>query len=102
VTVSLDQSEDLCLVRLVGEVDIGCAAELKRGLVAALESGKPVRVDLAGATDLDVTALQLLWAAGRKAAGSGIGFALAGQLPESILCAVANAGFDSFPVPQTA
>ena len=56
-------------------------------------------MDLESATELDVTALQLLWAAEREARGSGVGFTLAGRVPEEISVAVSDAGFKNFPVP---
>jgi anti-anti-sigma factor len=98
MAVTLDQSEALCVIRLEGEVGIASAAELKKLLLQALASGRELRVDLEGATELDVTAWQLLWAAEREARGSGVGFALAGRLPEKISAAVRDAGFDEFPV----
>lgn len=96
--VTLDQSEALCFIRLEGEINITCAAELKKHLLQALSSGKEVRVDLERATELDVTALQLLWAAEREARGSGKGLTLAGRVPEEISRAVNDAGFEKFPV----
>ena len=100
--VTLDQREAQCFVRLEGEINIAAAAELKNVLLQALASEKEVRVDLERATELDVTALQLLWAAERGARGSGRGFALAGRLPEEILEAVMDAGLEKFPVPMDA
>ena len=63
ITCHEDQERfSLCLE---GELDIRCAAELKGTLLDALASQKEVRLDFEQATDLDVTALQVLWAAGR-------------------------------------
>jgi len=95
--VTLEQDDALGTIRLEGAVDIGCAAELKEMLLDALASGKEVRVALDGATGLDVTAIQLLWAAERAAKGAGIGFAIEGQTPEPVLAALADAGFEGFP-----
>jgi len=44
-------------------------------------TGPAVQVDLEGVTDLDVTAVQLLWAARREAQDAGARFAMSGQLP---------------------
>ncbi len=85
-----------------GEINIAAAAELRNVLLQALASEKEVRVDLERATELDVTAWQLLWAAERGARGSGRGFALAGRLPEEILAAAMDAGLEKFPVPMDA
>jgi len=98
VPVTLEQSETLCVIRLNGEINIGSAAELKKLLLQALASGRELRVDLEHATELDVTAWQLLWAAEREARGSGRGFTLAGRVPGEISLAVGDAGFEKFPV----
>ena len=96
--ITFDQSEGLCLIRLEGEVNISSAAELKKLLIAALASGNELRVDLERATELDVTALQLLWAAEREARGSGTGFTLLGRVPEEISVALGDAGIEMFPI----
>ena len=61
------------------------AAELKAVLLQALDSGKTVRVSLEAATYLDVTAIELLWAAEREAIKRGVGFTLAEPAPEGVL-----------------
>ena len=65
-------NETQSLIGLEGAIDIASAAELKKLLLEGLNSGREVRVSLAGATDLDVTAVQLLWAAEREASRSGV------------------------------
>ena len=72
------------------------AGELKALLLKALESGRPVRVALEGTTGLDVTAMQLLYAARRAAKASGVSFAYQGQAPERISAALAHAGLEKF------
>ena len=99
VPLSLDQGEALCLIRMQGEINIASAAELKNLLLQALASAKGLGVDLEHATDLHVTALQLLWAAEREARKSSVGFTVAGRIPEEISVAASNAGFEKFPVP---
>jgi anti-sigma B factor antagonist len=96
--VTLEQSETLCSLRLEGEMSIASAAEVKAALLRGLACGTELSVDLAGATALDVTALQLLWAAEREARRSGHLFTLAGGVPEEILLAVLEAGFEQFPI----
>jgi anti-anti-sigma factor len=97
--VTLDQSEEQCLLRLEGEVDIASAAELKTLLLQALASGTELRVEVERATELDITALQLLWAAEREARGSGRQCTLAGRVSEELMAAASEAGFEKFPVP---
>jgi len=96
--VTLDQGEGRCVIRLEGEINIGSAAELKKLLLQALACGRELRLDLEHATELDVTAWQLLWAAEREARGSSRGFTLLGQVPGEISAAVVDAGFETFPV----
>lgn len=67
-------------------------------LIEAISSRKEVQVDLARTTDLDVTAVQLLWAASREARKAGVSFAVAGDVPEKIRGSVGDAGFENFPV----
>lgn len=97
--VILEQSEAQNLIRLEGAVDISCAAELKTLMLQALQSDKEVRISLENATDLDVTAMQLLWAAGREARVSGVGLTLTGPVPEQISAAIADAGLESLSIP---
>jgi len=99
VGVTLKQEETWNVLCLEGAVGIGCAAEFKGLLEQALGSGREVRISLEGATDLDVTAVQLLWAAERKAKGSGVGYSIAGTPPEPVLAALSEAGLQQFIVP---
>ena len=98
--ITLDQNEALCLIRLEGDIDIASAIELKKLLIEALASGKEMRVDLERVIELDLTALQLFWAAEREARGKGTGFRLAGRVPEVIAVALGDAGFEKFPIPM--
>jgi len=97
--VALEQSEALSVISLEGLIDIACAAELKQMLLQALESKAEVCVSMENATDLDVTAMQLLWAAAREAKVSGVDLSLTGPLPEGISIAIANAGFEHLSIP---
>jgi anti-anti-sigma factor len=95
--VRLDQSGDLCLLRLEGEISVGVATELKDVLLRALASRTEVRLDLEHATEFDVTALQLLWAAEREAHRSGKAFTLVTPVPRNVLLATREAGLKAFP-----
>lgn len=97
--IALEQSEESSVIRLEGAIDIACATELKKVFLDALASGNPVRVALDGCTDLDVTAVQLLWAAEHEARALALGFKLAGPVPEPVWAALKDAGFERFPVP---
>ena len=102
MAVTLETTEERVVVCCEGAVGIACAAELKGLLLEALASGKEVRVSFAGATCLDVTAVQLFWAAARHAKGAGIAFGTLGAVPEPLLSAVRQDGFERFPVPEQA
>jgi anti-anti-sigma regulatory factor len=104
VPLTLERSEGFCTIRLDGAIDIANAAELKSLLVQALASGNlaspilaspfQVQVSLGAATDLDVTAVQLLWAATRQAKTSGVDFSILEPVPESVTAALLLAGFE--------
>ncbi len=94
--ITLERREDSTVIHLEGVVDIAWAAELKKLLLQAFAAGKEVRVAVDGATDLDVTAVQLLWAARRESKASGVRFALVGNAPESVTSALLHAGFEDF------
>jgi hypothetical protein len=100
VSLVLEECETQSEIRLEGAVDIACAAELKKLLLQALESGKELRVSLERAICLDVTAVQLFWAAGCEARRLGLGFTFAEKVPEEISSALAVAGFESLLVSE--
>jgi anti-anti-sigma regulatory factor len=90
--ITLDDSGSQAVIGLDGVVDISSAAELKTLLLRALNSGKKVCVSLHGATDLDVTAVELLWAAEREASKAGVGFSLAGPALAEVSASLSVAG----------
>jgi anti-anti-sigma regulatory factor len=100
VSVVIDQDSESSLIRLEDAIDISCAAELKEATTTAIQAGKPVQILLEGATCLDVTAMQILWAAERAARAQGLGFTLKGQLPEALAAILRNAGWEGFPLPE--
>lgn len=96
--VTLEQKDAQSFIHLEGVIDIGCAADLKELLIEKLKSGSAAYVSLESATGLDVTAVQLLWAAAREARRVGVEFGFKGQTPEAIRRALAEAGIAEFPV----
>jgi anti-anti-sigma regulatory factor len=96
--VSIEKTDEMFLISLDGVVAIPTAAELKAAILQGLASGQDLCFDLQNATELDITALQLLWAAGREASIAGMRAVLSGQVPETILTAAADAGFETFPL----
>jgi anti-anti-sigma regulatory factor len=102
LAIVLEQHEALNVIRLEGVIDIALAAELKTTLLEALKSAKALRVALNADADLDVTAIQLLWAVEREAKALNVDFALDGGVPETVSAALKDAGFERFPVPLQA
>lgn len=101
MSITLEQTESLSVIHLEGAIDIASAAELKALLLKALGGPGEVRVSLEKldqATGLDVTAVELLWAAGREAKKSGAAFSLVGQAPVEVSAALADAGLDLMQV----
>lgn len=97
--IRLDRKNGRCVVRLEAEIDIRCAAELKQVLLDAIASKADLQIDMALATTVDITAMQLLCAAQRDAAKNGIGLTLTGTLPAMIGDNFREAGFEKFPLP---
>lgn len=95
VAVSFDPNSGT--VCLEGEVNIECAAELRSALLAALAAERPATVSLAALTGVDVTAVQLLWAAERQARADGRPLTAADTWPESVRDQLRSAGFRNLP-----
>jgi anti-anti-sigma regulatory factor len=98
VPIAVDRSDAKTVIRLDGTVDISCAAELKTQLAAALGAGGELRVNLEQVADVDVTWVQLVWAAQREELRAGIKFSFSGPVPEKIGAALQDAGFNGLPV----
>ena len=92
--ITVDRLENQFFIRLEGEVALASAAELKGILLEWLKSGKNLHLDLERAQEIDITVMQLLWAAGREAARAGI--EIEGRMSDAAATAVANAGFERF------
>ena len=97
--IMLEQCEGANVIHLQGAIDISLAAELKTTLLEALTSPGPLRVALSADADLDVTAIQLLWAAEREAKASHASFTLDGCVPDAVSTNLKMTGFEKFPVP---
>ncbi len=60
------------IIRIIGELSINDAHQLKNSLLLALERMKPVLIDLNETTEFDLTAFQLFCSAHRTALNLGI------------------------------
>jgi ABC-type transporter Mla MlaB component len=93
--VTMERHESHELIRLEGELAVTSAAELQRVLIEGLASGRELQVDLQRAEAIDITVLQLLWAAEREAARTGARLAL--RVSDAAAGAAREAGFERFP-----
>ena len=92
--VAIEWQETQSIVRLEGDLGLNSAAELKGILLDCLASGKALVLDLERAGEIDVSILQLLWAAGREAAREGTG--IASRVSDVAAGTVRDAGFEPF------
>jgi anti-anti-sigma regulatory factor len=99
LAIILEQREESNLIRLEGVIDIAFAAELKTTLLDAIKPPKSLQVALSADADLDVTAIQLLWAAEHEAKASNVSFVLDGCVPDAVSATLKETGFERFPVP---
>ena len=95
MNAALEQHADHCLIRLEGELSLSCATELKRLLLEWFAGGKDLELDLEHAEEIDITIMQLLWAAARDAARAGR--RTAGRASAAVCAAVRDAGFHLAP-----
>jgi hypothetical protein len=93
--LTVDRNRTRCLIRLEGEVGITSAAELKSLLLEALASAQELELDLEHAGSIDVTLLQLVWAAEREAARAGSGFV--SHASQAAASFAHELGFNGFP-----
>lgn len=97
VPITLEQTGAMCVIHMDAEITIAQALELKQLLVQALKEGKELRLDLEAATEMDITALQLMWAGAREAKKLGVEFRTVGRVPQEISAAAIEAGLEGFP-----
>jgi len=91
----IDRGETRWLVRLDEEAGLSSAAGLKDALVEALAAAAPVALDLGQSVEIDVTVLQLAFAAAREAERSGSSFVSTAS--EAARATGRLAGFQAFP-----
>ena len=93
--ITVEPQESQSVIRLAGDFTLTSAAELKNLLIHGLASGNDLRLDLKQAEAIDITLMQLLWAAGREA--DRVGVKLAIQMSNAAAMAARDAGFERFP-----
>ena len=95
MSITLVQREPNRLIRLQGRLTVAASAELKSQLLDGIASGKDLEVDMENADEIDLSILQLLWAASRDATERGV--AMVSHPSEAATLAARDAGFDRIP-----
>ena len=95
MAVSIDSQSGTRYIRLTEVIDIAQAAELKRILMDAMALSSRVRIFVSGATAVDVTAVQLLWASVLHASSAGTDLVVEGPLSKEVERSLACTGIFS-------
>jgi anti-anti-sigma regulatory factor len=91
MSAKVDQGKSFRLV-FKGRLTVDRAGELKKAFQDALATGRAIDVDFSQASEVDITFLQLLYAAGRAAIQKGQSFALPTVHPPAVAKALRAAG----------
>jgi len=91
MSMTVVQQKPHWVIRLDGELNSGCAVELRTLLLAWRAAGTDLEWDCSRASELDLTILQLMEAARREARQQNLRFS--GQPSEAVAMAVRAAGF---------
>jgi ABC-type transporter Mla MlaB component len=101
VPVRFDSTGDAATIRLEGDVGINCAAALRQHLMEALSSDRnanhATRISLAEISAIDITAVQLLWAAERESRRSGQPLSAVDAWPAAVVELLHGTGFSALP-----
>jgi anti-anti-sigma factor len=96
MAISAKDIDGTRLITLKDVVDIAQAAELKRILMDAIASSPRVCIQLSAVTAIDVTAVQLLWAAVSHVSSVGADLVVNGPMNEEVERSFAGTGI--FPI----
>jgi len=95
MALTLQREETGWLVRMEGQITLASAGELKEWLCEWLASGKDLEFDLGHVDEVDVTVLQLLWAAVRDSRNAGV--RVLGRGSAAAVAAACETGFAQLP-----
>lgn len=90
--VKISKKKDRTRVVVSGSMTIAQAAQLRDGLLQAFDFGKKVELSLAGVTELDLTALQILCSSHRTSYRKGVELTVVGADLEPVLSVAGLAG----------
>ena len=95
MSLAIQRRETDLVLRIEDAVTVNSAGELKSLLLECLVSGKDLHVNLENAREIDVTAMQLLWAAKREADRQGTAMTI--STSQAVAEAAQELGFERFP-----
>jgi len=84
MTISIEDRNGVCRARVMGEMTIYHAAEMKRELLPWLDRSTEVEIDLSEVSEMDTAGFQLLLLAKREAANSGKPLRLIAHSPATL------------------
>jgi anti-anti-sigma regulatory factor len=93
--LTVEQQESRWLIRMDGQVTLASAGELKQLLLDWRVTRKDLEFDLGRVEEIDISILQLLWAAGREAGPMGV--EVTASASEPVAAAARESGFAQVP-----
>jgi anti-anti-sigma regulatory factor len=100
LSIPVTEEEAAFAVHLPSSAGIASAQQLRGALCNALASGKSVRIEVGHVTELDVTTIQLLWAAARQAKEQKSQLSFAGNAPGPVEDVLRDLGLEHLPAPN--
>jgi len=97
MSLQLEQAQNRIVIQLEDSVTLNSASELHDLLLQALNFRKPIAVDVRRVTEIDLSAIQLLFAAREEAVRMGILLSAMDSISESVRSLIRESGLDPFP-----
>ena len=91
--MSPDAVQEPSVIAPKGNLAIDKVEALRNSILEAWGRSLPVVIDLGGVEDIDLSSLQVLYAAKRQALGTGTGFSLSGNLSGRLRERLRRCGF---------
>ncbi len=93
VDFNIAKKDDGHMVSISGALTIESASELRKILVNSISKAGHVVLEIGNVTEMDLSCLQLFYAAHKRAKETGKGFSLKGGCPDVFKKAVEDAGY---------
>ena len=100
MSLQLEEAQNRVVVHLEDSVTLSSASELHDLFLQALNSRKPIAVDVSKVTEIDLSAIQILFAAHAEAIRTDHGFSATNTIPEAVRQTIRESGLDSILQPD--